>query len=31
MAVTLEEASILSQYHQLDPDSLMGVLNALRR
>lgn len=31
MAVTLEEASILSQHHRLDPDSLIAVLNALRR
>ena len=31
MAVTLEEASILSRHHQLDPDSLVAVLNALRR
>ena len=31
MAVTLEEASILSRHHQLDPDSMVAVLNALRR
>ena len=31
MAVTLEEACLLTQHHRLDPDCLMGVLNALRR